>query len=386
VLFQFNVSNGAIYSTSLGYPANNVIGDDYNLIIGAYTSQRNQVLIDPIGNFSGGLDCYITQINAAGYHFFSTFYGGSGNDYLHAMAVRNGKLYIAGGNFSQNLPQVNPILNQSILSDGFLAVINYTTAPIESTTGVAATTGNGCQITYSNDCTCTTLNPFPNLESTCSHGVWQITQNVDISSSSPGVSIGIGAVIEIMGSVYQQSGTTLSIFEGGQLIIQSNFTQAANTTLNFHYQSNVQEKATLNITGTAYFNGNLQVFLDPEIRDQDNLNLINYSNSSGSFQNVTTNQYPPDPCLNVSGTPEQTGSSFGVLVNINNSGNCNSNKTLTIAVAVSFAVIFVASVAALLVILAKRHRNRIERRKRQSIRIDLPSIYSDIELTKRSST
>src|SRR5260370_21709346 len=62
--------------------------------------------------FGGGFsDIFITKINAAGSALvYSTYLGGSGDDYGFALAVdRGGSAYIGGHTNSINFPTVNPI-------------------------------------------------------------------------------------------------------------------------------------------------------------------------------------------------------------------------------------------------------------------------------------
>ncbi|MFX0094823.1 MAG: SBBP repeat-containing protein, partial [Candidatus Hodarchaeota archaeon] len=81
-----------------------------NLVLGGYTSSNNF----PTSNASqqnnaGNFDAFVAKFSADGQSLlFSTYFGGSGDDYEHGLAIdAAGNILIAGGTTSGNLPTVN---------------------------------------------------------------------------------------------------------------------------------------------------------------------------------------------------------------------------------------------------------------------------------------
>lgn len=72
----------------------------------------------------GGMDAFVSKINPAGSELvYSTYLGGSFNDYAEGIAVdRNGNSYIAGYTISDDFPTKNPI--QSVNAGSFNAFVS----------------------------------------------------------------------------------------------------------------------------------------------------------------------------------------------------------------------------------------------------------------------
>lgn len=126
--------NALIYSGYLGgttYDLGTAIAVDasYNAYIAGDTQSANF----PTKNgtqtvIGGGMDAFITKLNASGGYAFSTFLGGVGNEHAGGIAVDSlGDIFVAGGTSSSNFPVVSPL--QATLAgtqDAFVAKFSYT--------------------------------------------------------------------------------------------------------------------------------------------------------------------------------------------------------------------------------------------------------------------
>jgi hypothetical protein len=131
---KLNAAGSAvIFSTYLGgsgddNPLGLAVDSSDRVWVGGYTNSTNfPVTGDAIQKtLAGGYDGYITQLNAAGTKLrFSTFFGGSSDDYVGWLALdSNGGVYITGPTYSTDFPLMNPY--QPVftgLSDAFVAKI-----------------------------------------------------------------------------------------------------------------------------------------------------------------------------------------------------------------------------------------------------------------------
>jgi hypothetical protein len=123
-----------VYSTYLGGSATDVgqsiqvdsSGDAY---VAGYTFSTNFPLVGPFQKvIGGGSDAFVAEINPAGSALtFSTYLGGSGNDYAYGLALDGSKnIYLTGSTGSTNFPIVSgafqPALKGS--SNAFVSKLN----------------------------------------------------------------------------------------------------------------------------------------------------------------------------------------------------------------------------------------------------------------------
>ncbi len=124
--------NSLVYSTFLGGD-----GDDYgyaiavdssgNAYITGYTESKDFPTKSPIQNRNyGGRDVFVAKINPEGNSLvYSTYLGGSNNDYGYKIAVDvSGSAYLVGTTYSTDFPSKNPIYGYSGYYDVFITKIN----------------------------------------------------------------------------------------------------------------------------------------------------------------------------------------------------------------------------------------------------------------------
>ena len=83
-----------------------------NAYITGSTSSTNFPTVNPIqGSYAGLADVFVTKLNPSGSALvYSTYLGGSGDDYGDGIAVdSSGSAYITGYTSSTNFPTANPI-------------------------------------------------------------------------------------------------------------------------------------------------------------------------------------------------------------------------------------------------------------------------------------
>lgn len=106
-----------VYSTYLGGNRDDeafgvAVGRRGNVYIGGDTDSKNFTVVKaPQSKLAGGTDVFVSELNAAGNKLvYSTFLGGSANDYNSGLAIDGaGNAYVAGFTFSRNFPAVNPL-------------------------------------------------------------------------------------------------------------------------------------------------------------------------------------------------------------------------------------------------------------------------------------
>ncbi|MBK6315437.1 MAG: SBBP repeat-containing protein [Blastocatellia bacterium] len=103
------------------------IDSNGSLFIVGSTLSTNFPVIGGLGGNESGMDAFITKIGAGGLDFtFSTYLGGASTDFANAVALANGKIYIAGGTASNSFPFVNSYDDNPNGLDAFLTVLNST--------------------------------------------------------------------------------------------------------------------------------------------------------------------------------------------------------------------------------------------------------------------
>jgi len=133
-----------IYSTYLGGSASDigggiVVDGSGNAYVTGYTASTNFPTVNPVQGTNGGSgDAFVTKINAGGTALtYSTYLGGSGNDYGNGIAVDgSGKVYVAGQTTSTNFPTKSPIQGANGGGyDAFVTKIASTSSPAAPTPG-----------------------------------------------------------------------------------------------------------------------------------------------------------------------------------------------------------------------------------------------------------
>ena len=138
---KLGVAGAHVYSTYLGGS-----GTDQGFGVGvdgagaAYVSGRTDSTDFPTLNASqgangGGNDAFVTKLDGAGAHVYSTYLGGSGNDQAHGVAVdRTGAAVVTGWAASTDFPTLNA--TQGVSSgngDGFVTKLDGAGAHVYST-------------------------------------------------------------------------------------------------------------------------------------------------------------------------------------------------------------------------------------------------------------
>ncbi len=118
---EINASGSAkIYSTYLGGSGQDLgagiaVDASGNAYVTGFTSSTDFPTTNPLQSASGGpsagYDAFITKINAGGASkAYSTYLGGSGNDFGYSIAVdSNGNAYVAGQTASADFPTTTPL-------------------------------------------------------------------------------------------------------------------------------------------------------------------------------------------------------------------------------------------------------------------------------------
>jgi len=121
----FNSSGSLLYSTYLGgsgndYAAGIAIGSEHAYIVGSTTSTNFPVLNAFQATNAGGSDVFVTELNPSGSALvYSTYLGGSGNDYGAAITVdpdlniglNENNVFITGNTSSTDFPLVNSAIS-----------------------------------------------------------------------------------------------------------------------------------------------------------------------------------------------------------------------------------------------------------------------------------
>lgn len=121
-----------LFSTYLGGSANDIVYDldvdsSGNVYVTGQTYSANFPVLNPLQLIlRGTYDAFVAKFNSSGSLQFSTFLGGSAEDWGNAIAVgHQGNIYIAGATASEDFPILNPL--QAVKKgqfDTFVSVIN----------------------------------------------------------------------------------------------------------------------------------------------------------------------------------------------------------------------------------------------------------------------
>ena len=115
------------------------IDSNGNLFVVGSTLSTNFPVVGGLGGNESGMDGFVTKIAAGAFSFaFSTYLGGSDTDFINAIALGNGKIYLAGATVSNNFPTVNAYDNNPNDLDAFLTVLNSTGSTILYSTVIGA--------------------------------------------------------------------------------------------------------------------------------------------------------------------------------------------------------------------------------------------------------
>jgi hypothetical protein len=117
-----------IYSTYLGSSGTDeayalTLDQQDNAYIGGYTDSSNYPVHNAVQpNNAGGIDCFITKLTSAGAIAYSTYLGGSSDDYTGGLAISpKGGLILVGETLSVDFPVVNSL--QSANGGGYDAFV-----------------------------------------------------------------------------------------------------------------------------------------------------------------------------------------------------------------------------------------------------------------------
>jgi Beta-propeller repeat len=132
---KINAAGSAyVYSTYLGGNGNDVgtgiaVDGSANAYVTGFTQSTNFPTANPLqASNGGGIDAFVTKINAAGSAYvYSTYLGGSGSDQGQGFAVDGaGNAYVTGNTSSTNFPTANPLQasNGGRRQDVFVTKIN----------------------------------------------------------------------------------------------------------------------------------------------------------------------------------------------------------------------------------------------------------------------
>jgi hypothetical protein len=142
-----------IYSTFLGGSGNNFIGSvavdsSGNAYVTGYTDASNfQTTTGP--GYSGGRDVFVTKLNASGSALiYSTYLGGGADDQGFGIAIDSlGQAYVTGETGSDNFPTVNAFQGgRAGASDAFLTVFDATGSSLLYSTYLGGATDDDASV------------------------------------------------------------------------------------------------------------------------------------------------------------------------------------------------------------------------------------------------
>lgn len=147
-----------VYSTFLGGSGSDVgssiaIDTRGRAIVGGYTSSSNFPTSSPVGaTFQGVFDAFATVVDPVGATlFFSSFFGGAGDDRGYAVAAAPPSiLYLAGITSSTNFPVSSPLeASLSVPPDAFALEVAYSPTGVPGAVSVTPSSGSGLSQTFS---------------------------------------------------------------------------------------------------------------------------------------------------------------------------------------------------------------------------------------------
>jgi hypothetical protein len=99
-----------------------------NVYLTGFTESVNFPTVNAVqGAYHGGQDCFVVKLNAAGALLYSTYLGGSGDDWGTGIATdAAGNAYVTGFTHSTNFPTKNPLQAANGFYDAFVAKLNPT--------------------------------------------------------------------------------------------------------------------------------------------------------------------------------------------------------------------------------------------------------------------
>ncbi len=128
------LGNSLVYSTYLGgdhssYGYGLAVDGSGDTFVTGYTNSTAFPLKNPLqAAGGGGNDAFVAKINPKGTGLlYSTYLGGTGNDYGYAIVLDgSGNIYVTGSTSSANFPTANPLqaINAGGSSDAFVAELN----------------------------------------------------------------------------------------------------------------------------------------------------------------------------------------------------------------------------------------------------------------------
>lgn len=96
-----------------------------NAYLTGLTYSTDFPLKDPIYGYSGYGDIFLAKLSSEGKILYSTYFGGSNNDCAYGVAVdSSGNVYLTGTTYSTDFPTKNPIKERGGLWDSFVIKIN----------------------------------------------------------------------------------------------------------------------------------------------------------------------------------------------------------------------------------------------------------------------
>lgn len=127
VLTKFATSGGSpVYSTYLGgnnndYASGVAVDGLGRAYLTGQTLSTNFPLVSPIQTDQGSEDVYVTRFSAAGNSLsYSTYIGGSSQDFGLSIAVDNNSAYVTGYTSSTDFPTLGPYQTDQASADGFV--------------------------------------------------------------------------------------------------------------------------------------------------------------------------------------------------------------------------------------------------------------------------
>lgn len=139
-ILQFNTSGVRVWATYYGGSnidfGQSIHSDGTNVNVAGYTLSTNFPTLNPLGGAffqgasGGSYDAFIFQFNISGIRYWSTYYGGSGDDRASSITCDGSYICVTGYTTSTNFPTLNPFggtyfqgLNAGV-SDAFVLKFN----------------------------------------------------------------------------------------------------------------------------------------------------------------------------------------------------------------------------------------------------------------------
>jgi len=227
---KLNAAGSAlVYSTYVGGSGSDVgrriaVDSSGNAYITGYTASTNFPTASPLqGTYGGGDDAFVAKLNAAGSALvYSTYLGGSANDYGYGIAVdSSGSAYVTGYTYSTNFPTVSPLQETyGGGTDAFVAKLNAAGSALVYSTYLGGSDfdyGRGIGVDSSGNAYVTgetSSTNFPTagpLQATNGGGIDAFVAKLDAAGSAlvystylggSGYEVGYGIAVDSSGSTY----------------------------------------------------------------------------------------------------------------------------------------------------------------------------------------